>query len=505
LAEEPRLTAAKVAVGSIYLTAQNILSTAIGALGLALMARLITREEMGVIAGLTFLASLIQLVSSLGLNVSLAKFVSELKGRNEDISTHVLSAISLRIPPCILIASILTLFPTEISLLLFKTPTYSNTIRLLALDSILLSISPLLNSTLWGSGKLKNIAIYRTLSTAIRWLSILAFLTGKLGLNGVIYGWILSDITLLLMFSLSTIKLITPKKHLLRNSIKYLPKLLTFSWPIYLASIVTFLYTWYDRAIILTFLPLSDLGIYNIAYTAFTVLTSIATSLGSALLPYCGMAYGRKDHKAISSSIKRASRYTMLIMFPLTIGLAATAKPIITLFAGKQYEQGWQILAILSLFGVIYGLSPAFSNLLLIYEKTKTILLLSFVPIASSLTLLPLLQTLNLTGLAIMRGTSLLTNFLLTLYFISKIIKVEIERKTLLKSITSSIIMASTIIILQALTYNPTLTPIYILLGAITYIASIRTLKTLNKEDMQLIQQIMGKKHHKYLTKILGL
>jgi hypothetical protein len=87
---------------------------------------------------------------------------------------------------------------------------------------------------------------------------------------------------------------------------------------------------------------------------------------------------------------------TMLIMFPLALGLAATAKPVITLFAGQQYEAGWPILATLALFGLVYGFSPAFSNILLIYGKTKTILLVNLRSVALSLTMLPTLQFLGL-------------------------------------------------------------------------------------------------------------
>lgn len=53
----------------------------------------------------------------------------------------------------------------------------------------------------------------------------------------------------------------------------------------------------YDKAVTLAYLPLSDLGIYNPTYTAFTVPVTIATALGSALLPYYGMAYRRNDHQ----------------------------------------------------------------------------------------------------------------------------------------------------------------------------------------------------------------
>jgi O-antigen/teichoic acid export membrane protein len=126
----------------------------------------------------------------------------------------------------------------------------------------------------------------------------------------------------------------------------------------------------------------------------------------------------------------------MLTMFPLALGLAATAKPVITLFAGQQYEAGWPVLATLALFGLVYGFSPAFSNLLLIYGKTKTILLVNLTSVALSLTMLPTLQFLGLTGLATVRGASLLLSFSLNVYFISKTIKIEIDRQTAWKALT---------------------------------------------------------------------
>jgi len=220
------------------------------------------------------------------------------------------------------------------------------------------------------------------------------------------------------------------------------------------------------------------------------VLVSIATSLGSPLLPYYGMAYGRNDHKAITAGIRRASKYTMLVMFPLALGLAAAAKPTITLFAGQQYEQGWPILATLALFGLVYGLSPAFSNLLPIYGKTKTILLLNLVSVVSSLALLPLVRLLNLTGLAVVRGASLLLIFTLSLYFISKTVKVEVDREAAAKTLTSSAIMAVTVAAIQQLLYSRLLLPLYVATGAAIYMAAIRTLKTLNQEDAQLVKEI---------------
>lgn len=64
-------SAAGIAKGSIYLTLRNTFSTIIAVLGFAFMARAISQEKMGVIAGATLLAGLVQLVSDFGLNTSI--------------------------------------------------------------------------------------------------------------------------------------------------------------------------------------------------------------------------------------------------------------------------------------------------------------------------------------------------------------------------------------------------------------------------------------------------
>ena len=500
---ENELNAAKVALGSIYLTLQNILSTLIGVLGYAYLSRAITQEEMGVIAGVTLLYSLVQTVVDLGINSSIAKFVSEDIGKGLDPSMHVVSALTLRLPLTLAAASSIAIFSQNISEVLFKTAAYSNILTLIAIDAVLLSISPLLNNVLLGCGKLKSIAVYGISSTAARWLFITLFLLNGQGLTGVIYGWIIGDTALLVMFALSTIKRTNLRRSMLNESARLLPQMLKFSMPIYISTIISFLYAWYDKALILAFLPLEQLGIYNVAYTAFSVLVSIAASLGSALLPYYGVAYGRNNHKAISEAVKRAGKYTMIIMFPLALGLAATAKPVITLFAGQQYEAGWPVLATLALFGLVYGFSPAFSNLLLIYGKTKTILLVNLTSVALSLTMLPTLQFLGLTGLATVRGTSLLLSFALSVYFISKTVKIEIDGQTAWKALASTTIMTIAVIATQKITYNKLLLPLYIAIGAAAYTATTRALKTLNKEDAQLIKEIFGEKTAKLITKII--
>lgn len=173
---------------------------------------------------------------------------------------------------------------------------------------------------------------------------------------GVVLGWIAGDAYNLLLYVSAVFRLGALNLRLEDNSRKTLLGILKFSLPLYLDSFVSFLYEWYDKALVLAYLQLQDLGIYNVAYTAYGALALLATALGTALFPYYGIAYGRQDYQAISVGMRRAIKYTMLAMSPLALGLFATARPVITIYADHQYEPGWTVLAILSLFALTYGL-----------------------------------------------------------------------------------------------------------------------------------------------------
>lgn len=493
-----------MAKGSIYLTLGSIVSSLIAIVGFAFMARIITTEEMGVVAGISLLTSFASVASDFGLNSSIPRHVSESKGKGEGIRDLVVSAIAFRIPVSITVASILFVSATSISSVFFRTTGFGYVLTLLSLDLTMLCVNPLMNNVLLGNGNLLTISIYNVANTAISWLSIVALLLAGRGLYGYVLGGILGDVALLILLAISVARLVDFKGVTLVAFRKQIGQLLQFAFPLYVASAVTFLYTWYDKAIVLGSMPLSDLAIYNTAYQPFTVLTTIAFALGSALLPYYGMAYGKNDYTAISLGMKRAIKYTCLAIFPLTLGLMATSKPTLTIFAGLRYEAGWAVLSVFSLFGLVYGILPALSNVLLVYRKTRTILLLSLVPVVSSLVLVPLLWVLGLVGVAIMKGMSLALSFTLTAYFVNNAVQVRIDKRAMTRTLTASALMAIILAILQQILYNAHLLLFYIFVGTVVYIALIRILKVLNKEDFQFLEQVIGKRTSKYASRILG-
>jgi O-antigen/teichoic acid export membrane protein len=286
-----------VAFGYFYLTAQNILSTIIGVLGYSFLTRSVSQVDVSALAGLTLLATFLQILSDPGLSSSLAKFVSELRDRDEGTASYLISAITFRGVIASTLSLLLLLIPEWFSTTLFKTTTYSPAIRLLSLDLLLISLTPLLSSFFLGAGRLKAIAFCGVASTSARWAAIVLLLLKGFGIQGVVLGWILGDLLALALYSISVSRS-GALGNLAFNFTQIISKLLGFSIPLYAASLISFLYSYYDRTIILALLPLSDLGVYDVASKVLSVLVAFTTPPSSALFPYYGSAYGRSEHNS---------------------------------------------------------------------------------------------------------------------------------------------------------------------------------------------------------------
>ena len=72
------------------------------------------------------------------------------------------------------------------------------------------------------------------------------------------------------------------------------------------------------------------------------------------------------------------------------------------------------------------------------------------------------------------------------------------------KALISSIIMAVVVLAAQQVRYSLVLLPVYVVIGATTYLACVRFLKVFNESDVQLLGQIVGERITAILAKVLG-
>jgi len=486
--------AVHVARGASFLFIQNLVTSIVGAIGFGIIARLITKTEMGVYVTLSLVFALAQIGASFAFPNAAVKFIAELRGQNDEKGAAGVAFQIFRFAgvASILFGSFVFLFSTQICYLLTRTTGYVEVFKILALDLIFAGVLPSLNGIMIGLQKLKQLAGLNIVVYIISKVLSIAFLLVNLGLWGVILGWLIGDLCAFLLFS----------GYILRSfgmpgfgfSLK---RILGFSWPIYLSSWVGFGYNWFDRTLLLAYVPLADVGVYNVAVTAFGVMASIPSAISTALFPQYSELQGRDGMRSLEKAVRTASRYVSYVVVPLALGLAATARPAISLFAGRAYEMGASPLAILSLFGAVTFVGVALSDIFSITERTKLSALLTLIGVSISVLLGFLLVPLTgVRGAAVLRGFAMVLSLALMLTVLKRmrLFAVAFDFEALWKSWAASSVMAVAVLGIQFFLYSKYLLPLYVLLGGVVYLVMLRFLRAVRAHDIHLVKAFTGKR-----------
>lgn len=286
-----------------------------------------------------------------------------------------------------------------------------------------------------------------------------------------------------------------------------LKRLLRFSVPLMPGNSISFTYSWYDRVLLVPYVSLAELGIYNAALTAFGVLSAIPSGMATALYPAYAEIQSLKGKAGLEDAIHFASRYVSFIAIPLALGLFATAKPALALFVGEQYEYGSTVLQLLTLFFALTVLSNAFGSVFLLLGKTGTASVATAVTVVVSLlAALLLLPIWGTSGAAASRGVGMVVSFAFTLVLVRREIRLTFDLEAFWKSFAASTAMVVVIWLSEYLLYDRLLLPAYVIVGAVTYLAGLRLLKAIHPADVELTKQFLGARYQRpvnLLSKIL--
>jgi len=486
-----RTSAVQVAKGASYLWMQTLTTTMIQAVAFAFIARLISTSQMGLLAILALILGVAQLAAPLALPSAVTRFVAEelAKGRRESAASVFYQSTKISVSLSAIMAVVPLLFASQLSDALSAGPMI---FQLLAVDLFLTAgLVQTLASVLIGAQRFRAYSVASISYAAIRQVLIVALLVLFHDFSWLVYAWVISDLIYVFMLTVPVVRALGPPKFEFS-----LRRLLGFSLPLMPGNSVNFAYNWYDRALLVPYTSLAELGIYNATMTAFGVLSAIPGGLTRTLYPAYAEIQSVKGRAGLEIAIRVASRYVSFIAVPLALGLFATAKPALALFVGERYEYGSTALQILTIVFAFTLLGNSFGNILLLLGETATASGVSIATVTASLvTALLLLPSFDINGAAASRGVGMLVGFALTLTLARRKIRLSIDVEAFWKSLAASTGMVVIVWLAQYVSYSKFLLPIYALLGGFTYLAGLRLLKAIHPADIQLAQQFVGKRY----------
>ncbi len=506
----------KVAKGTVYLMVAQltvILSGYLIHVGLARSLGPAAYGDFGFILSLTLITKMVFII---GMNPAVSKYISEQKDKAREIYRQGLKIQLFFITICILFYFFFSGFIAQ----MFHDPALKEIIFLSSFITLTLGLYAIATKGFLNGVRLfRYQAIAEIIHSLLKVVLVFILVYFGFGILGAVFAYVLAP---LVAFAFASIiikrrfskKRINKEDHEVHGTqttqksqatqpIQTTQKnklelhnpfdkwaLIKFSLPI------TFFYLLITLTMEMGLLSVKSIlisntltGFYTSAVTLSRVTHSLFAALPMTMLPSISAAFANSDFSLIKRYINQSMRYSMIILFPLTIIISTHAKQIISLIYSSQFIEAAAPLSIL-VFGFTF-LAFFMTQCSFLQGVNKPNLAMLFAFLAAGLAWLlniTLIPKYGLSGAAMaMTLTALLSLIVISVYVYHKF-------KTLINfGSFLNITIASLIIYLVSLYWklpgNYFVISIFLLL--ILYLVLLFVFGEIRKEDKQLVLSLL--------------
>ena len=228
-------------------------------------------------------------------------------------------------------------------------------------------------------------------------------------------------------------------------------------------------------------------GIYSIAVKIYTIIKQFINAVVGVALPRLSYYLGQNDKGKYNALLTKLMHSLMLLIFPSIVGIIMVGKKIIILIAGKEFEDGYLALCILSVaiifavlsFLYVYGIMIPYGNerkcliSTVIAATTNVVLNFLFIP------------AMSLNGAAITTVISEILVLATSMYFSRGLYKIGVIWKMFLPCGVGCVSVFIVCLIINSLKL-PTITSlaIAVICSSIVYVAILVLLKDEITQDI---------------------
>jgi len=469
----------KIAYNTIIQLIGKVISTILGLIALAMMARYLGQAGFGSYTTIITFVSFFAIIADLGLTLVTVQMISQ-PGINEN---KVLNNIfGLRLVSIILF---LGLAP----LVAIFSP-YPPFVKLGILIAAISFLFPALNQVLIGLFQKKlrmdKAVIADTASRILLVAGIYIALKLNSGLNGILWASVLSA-----GFNFLISYILAGKYLLLKPAfdLHLWKEIIGKSWPLAVTIVLNLLYLKTDTLILSLIKSPGDVGLYGAAYRMIDVLTTLPFMFAGIILPILTLSWFEEKKEYFASVLQKSFDLMAIFSIPIIAGTLVLADPLIVLVAGNDFAGSGPILKILIFALVAIFLGCMFAHAVIAINRQKKMIgSYIYVSVTSIILYLIFIPRFSYYGAAAVTIYSELAIALLSAYVVWRYTKFIPNFRIVLKVILSSIIMWLGFQLIPARFFD-TWTGLILSAGGaiIIYFFSLYLLKGITKNDLRIL------------------
>jgi len=486
----------KVAKGSSIVFAALLLSLLPAFISRLIMVRYWTESEYGVFSLALVVLSICIVISTLGLPQGVSRSIAYARGKKEytKIQEFLSASIWFSALASILVGIVLFLFSEMISVSIFHEPELVTPLRVFSLALPISTLISVIVSIFRGFEQIKPIAYFQQiLPNVIFPLLLIVVIFSNLSFIFVFYafaGAITITFILLIVYSLRKIQL--SSIFFMKSITGPAPKeLLIFSLPLLITATLTSVVSWTDTLMLGSLKSTSDVGLYNAALPSAQFIVFPLSALLAIYMPVLSGLYAKNKFNEIKRNYSILTKWLCSATLPLFATLFLFPGTIITFLFGSTYAPASNALRILSLGFIVSNFLGPCSVSLIGMGKSRFFMLSSLfaaiLNVGLNATLIPFFGLIGAaTASAISLGCiNLIRSWKLYLLSGAKPLSKNLVKPTL---VSLGIIGVIYIIFQNFVTMEGWMLPIILVLFYIVYILAMLITKSLDQEDLKMLQ-----------------
>jgi O-antigen/teichoic acid export membrane protein len=471
--------------GSIQVSMANTINMITGTALFALLPRVLTTNELGILGVVTVSYTVFQYLGQFGLNRSAASLISSSLVDGEDTAARILWGITLMSIGLSVVATIPAyLLASTLSSLTVRNASATEAFQVGAIVVLANVLSSNLEGVLEGVRDFGLLSKSRIAGQLVRIAVSLILLFYGYRVLAIIIGLFFGQ------YGFVTIAIQVPV--LLKRFRRIMPNLtelydiLRYSLPLYGAQILLMVSSQLELIILIATGTSSQVGTYYIVLTIYqSISLMIFSPINGTVLPF--MAKKLKTNGVLDRAFEKGTHYLSLTIVPSMMAFALSSPFLIRILAGTRYTA-----AVIPLSIVIFGLIPvAFDAMILAalqsYGKNTQVLLNYAVGIAlAAIFGILAVPAFGLIGAALCRLVLSLASLTLGIFQLRRIMPVRVDMSALRRTTLAS--LSFVLVVVDYVVWNNTFgLGLSLIVAVALFLAFLKVLHPIDARDAQVL------------------
>ena len=470
-------------IGLVGIT--NILVAISSLILLPIITKNFSSSDYGIWVQINTTITLIPNIATLGLPYAMVRFLSAEKDKKK-VQEGFYSITIIVLISTLIISFLLSYFSKNIASALFNGKV--NLVMLMSTITFLACINLLLLNYFRTFQQMKRYSIFILIQTYLGLIIVSYFAMAGFNINLLPLGLLIANLIsffIMILFITSSIQFKIPK-------FKNIKEYLSFGLPTIPGNLSYWIVDSSDRYVIGIFLGTAFVGYYSPGYMLGNIIILILAPFSFLLPSVLPRYYEENNIKEVKVFLNYSLKYFLIFAIPSVFGLSILSKPILMIITTPEIAlNGYIITPLVAVSALLFGIYGIISNIIILKKKTKITgiiwIIAAIINLGLNITFVP---HLGIIGAAIVTLIAYIFAFSLTSYYAFKFFKFEFDLTSILKITIASILSSSIIILINP--KGTTYVLITILIFIIVYFTLLFLFKSVKKEEIYFIKQILS-------------